>query len=223
MAQRYTLDAETRTVTGKKTKQLRSAGITPVVVYGRHSEPVSLQVDTKELLRVLGKAGGTHLIGIKVSGESAPRVALTKAVQRHVTRLTPLHVDFIQVQMDEPVTVALPLVLEGEPELVKTGDAMLEVVHDRIQIEALPGDLPESLHVDVSSLVEMHDRIRAGDLKLPSKVRLLDDPDTLLVHLSSTAAAAAAAAAMEAAAEAAIEGGPAEEEEEVAEEPAEEE
>jgi large subunit ribosomal protein L25 len=81
-----------------------------------------------------------------------------------------------------------------------------------VHVEALPGDLPDSIHVDITVLVDMHDAIRAGDLELPPKVRLLSDPEMLLVHLSSTAAAEAAAAAMDAAAEAAAEGGPAEEE-----------
>jgi large subunit ribosomal protein L25 len=213
MSQKITLAAEPRSAARKQNRQLRLSGKTPVVVYGRHTEAVSLQVDTRELVKVLSQAGGTQLITLKVDGEKVPRVALTKAVQRHVTRLTPLHVDFIEVQMDEPVTIAMLVVFDGEPELVRSGDAMLDVVVDRVNVSALPGDLPETLHVDVSGLPDMHAAIRAGDLPLGDKVRLMDDPELLLVHLSSTAAAAAAAAAMEAAAEAATGAGPEEAEE----------
>lgn len=206
MADKITLAADPRTIIGKQNKQLRRAGITPIVVYGRHSEPVSLQVQTRDLLKVLSQAGGTQVVHIDVAGEKRPRMALAKSIQRHVTRLTPIHADFVEVQMDKMVSVSIPVVVDGEPDLVKSGEAMLGILQDRVQVEALPGNLPDAFVIDVSSLADMHSAVRAGDLVLPANVRLLDDPDLLLVHLSSTAAATAATAAMDAAAEAAAEG-----------------
>jgi large subunit ribosomal protein L25 len=206
MSEKITLAAAPRATVGKQNKALRRDGRTPVVLYGRHIEPLALSVDTRELVKVLSRAGGTHLVTMDVAGERGTRLALAKDVQRHVTRRTPLHVDFVQVQMDEAVTVEMPLTFEGQPELVHSGEAMVDTLMDRLAITALPGDLPAALRVDLGALVEMHDVIRAGDVTLPAKVKLAGDPELLVVHLTSTAAAAAAAAAMEAAAEAATEG-----------------
>jgi large subunit ribosomal protein L25 len=207
MAETITLAAEPRAISGKQNRQLRRAGITPIVVYGRHTEPVSLQVETRALERVLHKAGGTHVVIIQVAGEKGARLAMTKDVQRHITRLTPVHADFIEVQMDQLVTVEVPVVVEGEPNLVKSGEAMLEVHISVITVEAMPQDFPQSVRVDVSDLADLHSAIRVADLDLGDKVKLLTDPETLVVHLSSTAAAYAAATAMEAAATAMTEAG----------------
>jgi large subunit ribosomal protein L25 len=207
MAEQITLAAVPRTVLGKQNRQLRRDGLTPIVLYGRHIEPVSLQVETRALQRVLSHAGGTNLIAITVAGEAGARMALAKDVQRHVTRLHPLHADFIEVQMDVPITVEVPVVVEGEPDLVRTGDAMIEILVNSLTVEALPAHLPESVHLNVADLADLHAAIRVSDIDLGAGVRLLDDPDMLVVHLSSTAAAMAASATMEASASAVIEAG----------------
>jgi large subunit ribosomal protein L25 len=204
MAEKITLAAEPRTALRKETRHLRRAGKTPIVIYGRRSEPVALQVETRDLLHVLAKAGGNHVIVVNVAGEKQPRMALAKEVQRHITRLTPLHADFVQVEMDVAVTVEVPIVLQGECDLVRSGEAFVQFAADRVLVEALPGDLPDVVHVDVSQLVDMHDAVRAMDLDIGTKARLITDPETMIVHLGSTAASAAAAAAMEAAAEEAV-------------------
>jgi large subunit ribosomal protein L25 len=204
MAEQITLAAEPRSTLGKKNRQLRRAGLTPIVLYGRHTQPVSLQVETRALQRVLSHAGGTSLITIDVAGEAGSRVALAKDVQRHVTRHTPVHADFIEVQMDELVTVSVPVVVEGEPDLVRSGDAMLEVLLSSLTVAALPGHLPDAVRLNVANLGDLHAAIRVADIDLGARIRLLDDPETLVVHLASTAAAAAT---MEAEAAAVLEAG----------------
>ncbi len=207
MAQLITLAAEPRTVIGKHVKHLRSAGLTPIVVYGRGTDTVALQVTTKDLLKALSKSGGTQLVSIQVAGEKTPRMVLAKDMQRHVTRLTPLHADFYEVSMDRTVTVEVPVITVGESALVNSGEAILEVVHNTVAVEALPGDLPDAVRIDISGMVDMGDMIRVADLDLGGQAKILADPDTLLVHLASRAAAIAAAAALEAAADAVVEAG----------------
>lgn len=220
------LAAEPREITGKKVRQLRREGQTPVVVYGRGTETVALQVQTRDLVKVLSKAGGTQLVTIAVKGEAKPRMVLAKDLQRHVTRLTPLHADFYEVKMDRLVTVEVPVFAEGHSVLVDSGEAILEVVHNSLAVEAFPASLPDAIRIDISGMRDMHDTIRVADIDLGEGVNILADADTLLVHLASRAAAIAAAAAAEAEADAALEAGleagPVEEDEEVEEaEPAE--
>jgi large subunit ribosomal protein L25 len=207
MAELITLAAQPRTTQGKKNRQLRRDGSTPIVVYGRRIEPISLQVETRALQRVLSRAGGSQVITISVAGEPGARMVLAKDVQRHVTRLTPLHADFIEVEMDVVVTIEVPIVVDGEHPLVRSGDAMLEVLLNSLTVEALPGHLPQSVHLNVADLADQHATIRVSDIDLGTGVRILNDPDTLVVHLASTAAAMAASAAMEAEATAVIEAG----------------
>jgi large subunit ribosomal protein L25 len=197
MAEKITLAAEPRTAMRKETRQLRRTGKTPVVVYGRHAEPVSLQVDTKDLLRVLSQAGGSNLITLDVSGEKAVRMVVAKAIQRHITRLTPLHADFVQVQMDEMLSVAVPIIVEGEPDLVQTGDAVIEIVMDRVLVESLPGDMVDAIRVDATVLDSFDAAIRVADLVVGTKARILTDPNELVVHLRSTAVSEPAAEAVE--------------------------
>jgi large subunit ribosomal protein L25 len=185
MADYVTLPAQTRTVMRKKTKQLRREGITPIAVYGRHTEPASLQVDTRELARVLASAGSSALISIEVEGEAEPRVCLARDAQRHVTRQSLLHADFLQVAMDEVVTSDVALQLGGEPEVVRANEARLDVLLNLVSVEALPADLPPVIEVDVSGLEEIGDSVLVGDLDLGDEVTILTDPEDVIARLSS--------------------------------------
>ena len=114
----YNLQAEERTVFGKKVKQLRAAGQTPAEIYGRGSDNQSVQIDAKSLINVLKQAGLTNLISIKV-GNNEPVQALARNLQYSPVKRTLLHVDFYTVRMDEKVTVTIPVQLVGETDLVK--------------------------------------------------------------------------------------------------------
>ena len=179
-----TLHSQRRTVLGKKVNQLRLAGLTPIVVYGANTEAVSLQVETKELVNVLQEVGGTQLIAIEIDGDATPRIALAREVQRHVTRLTPLHADFLQVDITQVITSAVPLIFEGQAPLVKQGEAILQTPLNEVSVEALPPDLPASITIDASHLQNFEDAIHVRDLDLGDKVRILDDPDELLARLA---------------------------------------
>jgi len=96
MSETITLHAAPRSVTGKKVSRLRREGKTPIVVYGPRTEPVALQADTKSLIKALSDAGSARPIQLVVEGEAAPRTVHARELQQHVTRLTPLHADFVQ-------------------------------------------------------------------------------------------------------------------------------
>jgi len=186
MADNPILHAERRTVTGKAVRHLRREGITPIVVYGAHTASVTLQVGTKELLHVLSQTGGTHLIAIEVAGEKTPRMALAREMQRHVTRLTPLHADFLEVNIREKVTSVVPLVIVGEPELAHRGLAVVNHLITSVTIEALPTEIPSSIHIDASHLAEIDDAVYVRDLTADPRVRILNDPDEVVLRLAPT-------------------------------------
>lgn len=95
MSETLSLDAQPRQLRGRHLGSLRRAGQTPAVLYGKGIEPLSLQVDTKSFLKVAQQAGHTGTIHLSVEGEKGPRAVRIQALQQHVTRLSPLHIDFI--------------------------------------------------------------------------------------------------------------------------------
>ncbi len=184
MAEYPVLHTQPRGVTGKKVKALRRDGLTPIVVYGPSTETVALQTDTKELIRVLGIAAGTQLIAIEVEGEDEPRMALARDVQRHVTKLTPLHADFLEVDVTKKLVSEVPVVVEGDPTLVRQAEAILLTPMTAVMVEALPTDLPSAIVIDSAVFKEMDDAVYVSDLTVEGDVVILDDPEELVARLA---------------------------------------
>ena len=182
MAETYTLEAQARTITGKKVGQLRREGLIPAVIYGSKFESVNVQIPARALQTTLLKAGGTHLINLSVDGKSTP--VLARDVQRDVMRGHILHVDFLAVDMAQPVRAEVPVVLVGEPAAVKAGIGLLVSLIQSLEIEALPGDLIDRIEVDVTGLKNFNDAIHVSDLNLGGKVTVLAEPDDMLARIS---------------------------------------
>ncbi len=193
------LNVMPRTVKGKQVSALRRSGTVPAVLYGRRAEPVSLQANARELMRVLVRAGGSRLVALKVGDEHEPRMALVREVQREPIRGTLLHVDFYGVSMTEKITVEVPVRFEGASPAVARNEGVLTYGSDTIEIECLPGDLIDAIHVDLNGLEKVGDAIRVGDLKVPDTIKILAGPDDLVVrvtHLAAEEVEAPAAAAV---------------------------
>lgn len=175
MAERVTFDAEQRTVLGKKSSQLRRAGIIPAVVYGQ-SEPLHIQVDGIPLRRALRQAGSNELIDIKVNGKKI--TVLAREIQQHPTRGDVLHVDFFEVNMRETIIAEIPLVMVGEPtdDLISLGQ-ITQILHS-VEVECLPGDLISEIQFDISHLDSPDDIIFVHNLELPEALTLITDPET---------------------------------------------
>lgn len=189
MADTYQLEAQPRTVTGKKVGQLRRQGLVPVVVYGSKMEQaVTLQVPYRPLQVALMKAGGTHLIEINAGGSS--HTVLARDVQRDVIKGDILHVDFLAVDLTRTITANVPVHTTGESPAVESSAGMLNVVMNSLSVEALPRDLIDAVTVDVSNLREVGDTVYVRDIDLGGKVTILNDPDELLVHIVGISAPA---------------------------------
>lgn len=160
--------------------KLRAQGRVPGVVYGHNVKPAPIALDSHEFQRVLARAGRTHLIDLVVD-ESRPHKVLIKEVQFHPRRQGAIHVDLQQVSLKEKLQVEVPVVITGEAPAVKRGEADLLVNVHALRVECLPGDIPESIQVDVSALEEVDLAIRVSEVSVPPGVTVLADPEELIV------------------------------------------
>lgn len=199
-----TLEATARDTFGKnEARRTRREGRAPAVLYGgAGTAPVSITVEPKPLLRILhSESGANTLIALRLDGGST-RV-LVKEYQLDPVTHQLLHVDFYRVAMDRAIQVTIPIVVKGEPKGVKQQGGILEFVRREIEIECLPGDIPDHVEIDVADLM-LHQGVRVRDVAADTKWKPLTDADTMLVHvIVPKAEEAAAAAAVEAAAPAA--------------------
>jgi large subunit ribosomal protein L25 len=170
------LRAEIREGTGKElARKLRVKGLIPAIFYGPRSKSIPLVIDAKEFSKTLQtEAGENVLIELDIlRGNQADRkVVMVKDVQIDPLQRTALHADLYEVAMDEMVTVEIPIHLTGKPEGTKMG-GILEQIRRVIQIQCLPGDIPKSIDVDVSSL-KIGDSIHIQDIKA-ERVKILAD------------------------------------------------
>jgi large subunit ribosomal protein L25 len=181
------LKVQKRDVSGKKVKRLRREGIIPAVLYGRETESVALQVEERELNRVLTQAGEHRLIALKVGRSSQSQMALTRDVQWDAITSRPIHVDFYAVVMTEKITTEVPLVFVGEAPAADQAGAILLQNLDEVEIECLPGDLIEAIEVDLSELKEMDQAIYVKDLRVPPTLEILTDPEEIVAKVGWTA------------------------------------
>lgn len=193
MAETYTLDAQTRTLTGKKVGQLRRAGIVPAVVYGARIAPMHVQIDAKVLKNTLLKAGGTHLITMNVEGK--PQQVIARVVQRDVVRGEIMHVDFLAVDATTMIRTEVPVSFVGEAPAVQLGLGILLQGLSSIEIEALPADLVDRIEIDLSPLKNLNDSIHVSDIKVGERLAIISDPDAMIVRVSVTSAGVSEAAA----------------------------
>jgi large subunit ribosomal protein L25 len=178
------LKVTNREVLGKKVKHLRRHGITPVHLFGHGIDSLALQCDTGELERVLGQAGQTRLINLKLAKEKKPRTAVIREFDRDWRRGELLHVDFYQVRMEEKIKLEVPVVLVGEAPALKTKTNMLEHELGTLTIECLPAKIPTSLEVNISSLTELDQAIRVKDVALDKDITVLNNPELVVAKIS---------------------------------------
>jgi large subunit ribosomal protein L25 len=175
------LKAATRDLLGKSSRRLHGQGKLAAVVYGHNTKPTALVLDRLEFQKVFLKSGRTHLVDLVVDGRTDK--VLVREIQTHPRRLGPIHVDFYQVNLEEKITVEVPVHLVGESAAVKRGDAdILQPIHS-LRVECLPSDIPEAFEVDMTPLEEIESEVRISDIKMPKGVTVLIDPEELVVKI----------------------------------------
>lgn len=172
-----TLKATTRTILGKKVKQLRAKGLIPAELYGHNVPNKHLSIDEKEFLRVYKKAGENTLVYIELENEKIP--ALIADVNYNYLTNKIQNVDFHQVKMDEKIEAEIPIELKGESPAIKKGLTVVKVLNE-IKVSAIPSKLPHSFEIDISSLSEAGEKITVNDLKTNKDVKIIASPDTVI-------------------------------------------
>jgi large subunit ribosomal protein L25 len=177
--EKVVLNASKRDVIGKQVKALRREGKLPAVIYGRHTEPININLDAHSASMTLGKLTSSSLVTINVDGTEYP--ALVRETQRDYIKNRLLHVDFLAVSMSEKLRTRVNVHFIGVSGAVKDYNAVLVKNLEQLEVEALPNDLPERIDVDITSLARPGDGVRVKDVKVGDNVRLLNDPETMVV------------------------------------------
>jgi large subunit ribosomal protein L25 len=173
----FSLTVEPRTETGSKVKHVRAQGYIPGVVYGRQGQDAqALQFEETELMHLLRDGGGSQLIELQGLGEGSTHV-LMREVQRDPARRNILHVDFYEVQMDVVVHTEVPIRYEGESPAIKAGAILIHNL-ERIEIECLPGDIPEAFVIDLELFQTEYDVVRSSDLGVPEGATIINATPT---------------------------------------------
>jgi len=177
-----TLNAQRRDLLGRKVKKLRREGLMPGNVYGKKVESMSVSVEIKDLEKTYKKVGETGLLELVVDGKTRP--VLIHNVQTHPVTDEFLHVDFLQVNLNEKVKTQIPLEMVGVSPAEKSGMGTVVQYLNEIEVEALPGDLPDKFEIDTSKLIDLESAVLISDLKYDkNKVEILDQSDQILAKV----------------------------------------
>lgn len=186
MTEKIIIQAQRRTVTGKKVGALRRQGILPGIIYGRigkeQIEPIAIQLDLHEVSQTIKKLTGSSLVTVDVEGEKYP--AILREAQRDIIYGTLRHVDFMAVSLTEKLQTAVPIELIGQAPAEISMAAVVVTGISELEIECLPEDLPERIEVDATLLVDIDSAIYVKDLELPGNIEILTDPDELVAGVT---------------------------------------
>ena len=180
MADNVELQAREREGRGKNdARRLRAQGMTPAVLYGDGDGNAVLAVPTKVVDSTLQHYGDNALYDLSVGGGGGSSTARVVDAQRDPVSGRLVHVDFAPVNMRERIVVTVPLTVDGADDSpgVNEGGVLDQVAYE-VEIESLPGNIPQELTIDVSNL-EMNENLNLGDIPLPEDVTLVSDPEEI--------------------------------------------
>jgi large subunit ribosomal protein L25 len=186
-----TLSAETGRQTGSpSSRRLRAADQIPGVLYGLGMEPVILTVARRDLRVALsGPAGTNTILNLTVGGSSYN--AVVKELQRHPVRRNVSHIDFVQIDLSEEITMHVPVHLTGVAKAVVAAGGLVDPAVDSIEVRTTPANVPNEILIDITDLTS-ESVIHLSDLKLPAGVVAIGDPTMLIATVLTSRGAAAA-------------------------------
>ncbi len=185
---KQTLNAQKRSVFGRKVKTLRNEGLLPANLYGKKIKSNALQVDMGDFFKIYEEAGETGLIELKLSTKSSKKTnkvtVLVSDVQTNPTTDKPIHVDFRKVDLKEKIVASVPIETTGESPAEKQGLGTIVLHIDQVEVEALPTNLPEKFEIDLGKLEDVDQAIQIKDISIEkSKVDIKADPEQIVVKV----------------------------------------
>ncbi|MGA2808454.1 MAG: 50S ribosomal protein L25 [Terracidiphilus sp.] len=183
-------------------RRVRVAGKIPAVLYGSGEPPVAIEVDPKQISRILfSETGHNTIFDVEVAGQSTAK-AMIVDWQREPLKDLLIHIDLKRIALDKTLRVSVRVKLLGIPLGVRTSGGILDQVLREVEIECLPANIPSHIDVDVTNL-EMHGVVRVADLPHSEAIKFLNPEDATVAHVVSIREEAPTAAEAEAAAVAA--------------------
>ena len=180
------LNADIREEVGKsKVKELRRSDLIPAVMYKDGKEVINLKLKTSDLFDVLHTtAGGNVLITLKIKGDkkSKDRTCIIKEVQRNPVKENIIHIDLSEISLTEAIKIKVPIHPHGEPEGVVKDGGVLDHPLWEVEVECLPTEIPEKIVVEVAAM-KIGDTIFVKDLKIPSGVKVINDPELTVLSV----------------------------------------
>ncbi len=180
------MEAQKREALGKEaSKKMRREGIVPAVIYGPTIDTTPLEINFKDLSKILDTGGRENvLIDVKIKGinkTALSKTVIIKDVQRHPVKGNIKHVDLLEVQMDKVIRVSVPIHITGEAIGVEAGGILQHETRE-LEVECLPSDIPESIDVDVTDL-DIGGSFHVSDLVVEEKIKILVDGDHNIVSV----------------------------------------
>jgi large subunit ribosomal protein L25 len=165
-------------------RKLRKDGLVPATFYGPKTEPIMLAVNSSDLIKLLkGKEENVFINLIIENGQKIEKFTLIKELQIEPVSRKFRHVDFYEIDMEQAMTLDIPVHFVGEAVGVESGGE-LHYVKREIKISCLFAVLPKFIEVDVSGL-QIGDSIKVHDIKLPDGITILDPEDTIIAAVSA--------------------------------------
>jgi large subunit ribosomal protein L25 len=181
------LDAEQRQEVKKgKVKDLREAGFIPAVVYGHTKESLPIKVSHAEFLKLVHQhriEGVIISVKIKEDKKQGVRPCIIKEIQYEPVHGDIMHVDFNEISLTKAIKVNVPVEAKGEAVGVKQEGGSLEHILWEVEVECLPTDIPKKIEVDISAL-KLKDSIHVKDLIKPANVKILTNPDAVVLSIA---------------------------------------
>jgi large subunit ribosomal protein L25 len=180
----FTLQVKSREEAGKNLHTMRKQGLIPAIMYGHNSAPQMFWVQYLDFSKLYAKAGESSIIELTLEkGKGASVIVNDVQADPLSGRFT--HVDFFQVRMNEKLEAHIPLEFIGEAPAVREMGGILVKPVEELLVSCLPQDLPHSLVVDLSSLINFEVRIQLKDMKIPAGVEVLADADTAIAQVEA--------------------------------------
>ena len=184
--EKFELHANVRKLTGNNpARQLRRGGFIPAVLYGPQTEPVLLAVSVKEFETILKKGNvGSMILNLVIqNGQQVTKPAMIKELQSHPVSGNFIHIDFYEIDMNRKINVMIPIVTRGKSKGVEDG-GLLQIVRREIEVLCLPGDIPETIEIDVTNL-DIGDSVHVEEIPLGDNVELPSDVNFTVVTIIS--------------------------------------
>jgi large subunit ribosomal protein L25 len=177
------LEAKIRKIQGKKTKELKRAGIVPAILYGPEISNALVEVDLKIFKKIFKEAGENTMISLKTDGAGKKEYAvLIKQVVNDPLSSEPIHIDFYQPNLSKELEADIPLEFIGSAPALQLGGTLVKNMHE-LKVKSLPQNLPHNIKVDISGLNTFEDSILVKDIILPGNIKVMDNLEETVVKV----------------------------------------